>query len=83
MLNAAAASAYGHKKVEPEGGGTCWFQESREPFQSGTRPVTRTNLVLIRLKGSECREGQMSLSPPDWMTGEEEIYRDLTGMGAS
>ena len=36
MLNAAAASAYGHKKVEPEGGGTCWFQEFAEPFQSGT-----------------------------------------------
>jgi hypothetical protein len=54
MLNAAAASAYGHKKVEPNGGRTCRFQKSREPFQSGTPRVTRTNLVLI---------GQMSGKP--------------------
>jgi hypothetical protein len=52
MLNAAAASAYGHKKVEPNGGRTCRFQKSREPFQSGTPGVTRTNLVLIRLRAA-------------------------------
>jgi hypothetical protein len=38
------------------------FQKSREPFQSGTLRARRTNLVLIRFKGSEYPEGQFQLS---------------------
>jgi hypothetical protein len=52
MLNAQVAGAYRHESVQHDGGGTCCFQKLGELFQSGTRQITRTNLVLIRSEGN-------------------------------
>src|SRR5260370_681166 len=51
-LNAVAAGVYGHNEVESDGGGTSLFQKSREPFQSGTRPFTKTNPVLVHSRAT-------------------------------
>src|SRR5260370_26588572 len=63
-LNAVAAGVYGHNEVESDGGGTSLFQKSREPFQSGTRPFTRTNPVLFNSRAASTPKARSNCRLP-------------------